>query len=320
LRSEARSCSKKRVATPPRASPLSYFLLFLPPFFWSTNFIVGKALVGKVPPFTINAGRFSVSALILLPFILYRTPWREIPRRLLPSLFLMSLSGVFAFNSALYIGLHHTTAINATLVNSTAPVTTACLAWWIIGEKMTTRRFLGILLSFGGVAWIVSEGMPENLYHLTLNRGDLIVLSATALWGLYSVMAKRMMQEISPLLLTGVTTLIGILFLIPAALLELRYQPADLWSLEVLLAFVYLGVFPSFISFLIWNRSILTFGPSRTTLVYNSLPLFAVILSVFFLQETVYSYQIMGGIVLIAGVLLGTLERPPAMPNLRSHT
>ena len=97
-------------------------------------------------------------------------------------------------------------------------------------------------------------------------------------------------------------------------------SPPTYRSLEVLLAFIYLGVFPSFVSFLIWNRSILTFGPSRTTLVYNSLPLFAVILSVFFLHETIHSYQIVGGIVLLAGVLLGTLERPPAMPNLRSHT
>jgi drug/metabolite transporter (DMT)-like permease len=227
----------------------------------------------------------------------------------------MSLSGVFAFNSALYIGLHHTTAINATLVNSTAPVTTACLAWLIIGEKMTGRRLLGTLLSIGGVAWIVSQGSPENLYRLSLNRGDLIILGATALWGLYSVMAKRMMRQLSPLLLTGITTLIGILFLIPASLLELRREPADLWSPEVFLAFAYLGIFPSFVSFLIWNRSILIFGPSRTTLVYNSLPLFAVLLSVFLLGESLHLYQILGGLVLIGGVLLGTLERPAGATN-----
>src|SRR3970282_487421 len=104
---KADSVPQKCVETSARTPLLSYLFLFLPPFFWSTNFIVGKALVGKVPPWTLNAGRFSVSALILLPFILYRTPWREVPRRLLPALFLMSLSGVFAFNSILYIGLHH---------------------------------------------------------------------------------------------------------------------------------------------------------------------------------------------------------------------
>jgi drug/metabolite transporter (DMT)-like permease len=306
------------VSTPPRPSALSYVLLFLPPFFWSTNFIVGKALVGKVPPWTLNTGRFGVSALILLPFILYKAPWRTVPRRLWAPLCLMSLSGVFAFNSVLYIGLHYTTAINATLVNSAAPLTTACLAWMIIGEKMTLRRSLGIFLSFVGVGWIVSEGSVENLYRLSFNRGDLIVLGATALWGLYSVMAKRMMRDISPLLLTGLTTLIGVVFLIPASLVELRHYPADLFDSEVLLAFAYLGIFPSLVSFVIWNRSIFIFGPTRTTLVYNSLPLFAVILSVTILHEAIHSYQIIGGAILIAGVLLGTLERPAGAP-LSSH-
>ncbi|TAK02872.1 EamA/RhaT family transporter, partial [bacterium] len=59
----------------PRTSLLSYFLLFLPPFFWSTNFIVGKVLAPKVPPWTLNTGRFVVSALILVPLLLYRREW-----------------------------------------------------------------------------------------------------------------------------------------------------------------------------------------------------------------------------------------------------
>ncbi|MEK7210267.1 MAG: EamA family transporter, partial [Candidatus Binatota bacterium] len=70
-------------------------------------------------------------------------------------------------------------------------------------------------------------------------------------------------------------------------------------------------IFPSFVSFLIWNRSILIFGPGRATLVYNTLPLFAVILSVIFLGEVLWPYQIAGGVVIIAGVIIGTKENAP---------
>jgi len=294
-----------------RASSLSYFLLFLPPFFWSTNFIVGKALAHKVPPWTLNTGRFVVSALILTPLLLYRREWPSLSRQWIIPLILMSLTGVFAFNSLLYIGLHYTTAINATLVNSTIPVTTACIAWLLIGEKMTWRRVLGILLSFSGVGWVVSQGSLEILLRLRFNPGDVIVFFATALWGFYSVMAKRMMQQLTPLALTTLTTGIGALFLLPAAFLELSLSPADLSRLEVLFSFLYLGIFPSFFSFLVWNRSILIFGPGRATLVYNTLPLFAVILSGIFLGETLMPYQIAGGVVIIAGVIIGTKENAP---------
>lgn len=291
-----------------RASLLSYLLLFLPPFFWSTNFIVGKALVHKVPPWTLNAGRFVVSALILIPLLYYRREWRAVPQHFITPLILMSLTGIFAFNSVLYTGLHYTTAINAALVNSTTPVTTACLAWLLIAERMTRRRIGGILLSFTGVGWIVSQGSLEILYGLRFNPGDIIVFFATALWGFYSVMAKRMMQQLSPLAVTAITTGIGATFLLPAAFLELLWNPADLSRQEVVLAFLYLGIFPSFIAFLIWNRSILIFGPGRASLVYNTLPLFAVILSVLFLGETLMPYQIVGGVVIIAGVIIGTRD------------
>lgn len=295
--------------TASRVPALSYLLLFLPPFFWSTNFIVGKALVDTVPPWTLNAGRFGVSALILLPLFFYRAGWRRVPKRFITPLILMSVTGVTAFNSLLYIGLGTTTAINATLVNSTTPVTTACLARLFIGEQMTLRRILGIFLSLGGVGWIVSQGSLENLFRLNLNPGDLIIFCGTALWGFYSVMAKRLMRELSAFDLTAVTTGIGALCLLPASLLELALAPADLTRPEILLAFVYLGIFPSFVSFLLWNRSVLTFGPGRATLVYNTLPLFAVILSVIFLNEALHPYQIIGGMIVIAGVVLGTLDR-----------
>jgi drug/metabolite transporter (DMT)-like permease len=294
------------VETPHRTSLASYLLLFLPPLFWSSNFIIGKMLVDKVAPWTLNTGRFTVSALILLPALLYRKEWP--PRQAWLPLVLMSLTGVSAFNAVLYIGLRYTSAINATLVNATTPVTTACIAWLVIGERITRRRVLGILLSFAGIGWIVSHGSLDTLLSLNFNLGDVIVFFATSLWGFYMVMAKPMMRYLSPLALTSITTIIGALFLLPVSALELHAHPTDLWQNKIILAFLYLGIFPSFLSFLMWNRSIRTFGPGRASLAYNMLPLFAVILAEIFLDETLRGYQIVGGIAIIAGVLIGTRD------------
>lgn len=273
---------------------------------WSTNFIVGKALVGVVPPWTLNTGRFLVAALIMVPLVFYRREWSALPKGSLPILLLISLAGVSAFNAVLYIGLRYTTAINATLVNAMTPVTTACLAWLLIGEKMTARRTLGILISFTGVGWIISHGSLAVFFQLGFNPGDILVFFATMLWGFYSVMAKRLMQNLSPLFLTAITTCIGVLFLLPVAYIEQQASPSDLLRGDVLLAFLYLGVLPSFVAFVIWNRSILIFGPSRATLVYNTLPLFAVVLSAIFLGETLSPYQVFGGMVVVTGVIIGT--------------
>ncbi|HEX9443319.1 MAG TPA: EamA family transporter [Candidatus Binatia bacterium] len=294
---------KAVITRPPLAS---YLLLFLPPVFWSSNFIVGKALVGKVPPWTLNAGRFAVAALILLPLLVYRKEWP--PRKTWLPLLLMSLTGVFAFNAVLYIGLRYTSAINATLVNATTPITTTLIARLLIREEITRRRVVGIALSFAGIGWIVGRGSLAALAGLDFNPGDVIVFCATSLWGFYMVMAKPMMRRMSPLTLTSVTTVVGAAFLIPAAALELHSHPVDLLQTEIILAILYLGIFPSFLSFLLWNRSIRIFGPSRASLAYNTLPLFAVVLSEIFLGEPLKGYQIAGGIVIIAGVIIGTRD------------
>src|ERR1051325_7693481 len=225
----------------PAKPPLSaYAILFLPPIFWSSNFIVGKALVGRVPPWTLNTGRFAVSALILLPWLLYR---REPPppRRTRLPLVLMSLTGVFAFNAVLYIGLRDTSAINATLVNATTPVTTTLIAHFLIREEITRRRIVGIALSFIGIASIVSRGSLAALLNVDFNAGDLIVFFATSLWGFYMVVAKPLMRQMSPLTLTAVTTAIGAALLLPVAALELSVTRTANIPLDALAAILYLG-------------------------------------------------------------------------------
>jgi drug/metabolite transporter (DMT)-like permease len=220
----------------------------------------------------------------------------------------MSLTGVTAFNAVLYTGLKYTTAINATLVNATTPVTTTLIAHFLIREEITRRRVIGIALSFIGIASIVSRGSLAALFNVDFNGGDVIVFFATSLWGFYMVMAKPMMRQMSPLTLTAVTTAIGAALLLPVAALELRAAPAAIFRPDALAAILYLGIFPSFLSFSLWNRSIRTFGPSRASLAYNTLPLFAVILAGIFLGETLKLYQLAGGAIIIAGVVIGTRD------------
>jgi drug/metabolite transporter (DMT)-like permease len=56
---------------------------------------------------------------------------------------------------------------------------------------------------------------------------------------------------------------------------------------------------------------VLVFGPSKAALVYNTIPLFAVVLSVFLLGETPRFYQLVGGMAIVVGVVIGTMESQP---------
>lgn len=100
-----------------------YLLLTLTSLFWAGNAVVGRAVVHLIPPIALAEVRWTLAFILLLPFV-WSTLKSEMPivRRHLGILALLALTSVAAFNTLLYWSLKHTTAINATLMQSTGPL------------------------------------------------------------------------------------------------------------------------------------------------------------------------------------------------------
>lgn len=273
-------------------------------FIWSTNFIIGRMLAGQVPPWTLTAARFTIAAAILLPLLISRGS--KPGRRELGLLILAGASGVFLFNSLLYIGLSYTTATSATLVNSLSPLATAVMTWIFWGEGFSLRRGSGIILSLAGVAWIVTEGHFGRLLSLDLNPGDLIVLLDTFVWAFYSVICRILVGRLGTLETSGWSIVIGVPMLWPAAALELAGTGLGFLNAKTLAAFIYLGLFPSVIAFWLWSHGILRLGPSRVSLLYNAIPVFGALLAWLFLGEAMAPHHWAGGMLVVIGTYIGS--------------
>ncbi len=286
-----------------KVSPV-YLIMLLVPLIWSSNFIIGKVLIRDLPPFTITAGRFVVSLVILL--VITRA-WgllrRPEPGLVLP-LALLGLSGVFTFNTLLYIGLKYTTAVNSTIVNAFSPVSVAVLSALWLGERLALRQFAGLLMSFLGVAVIATRGSREVLLSLSFNPGDVIVFLDTLVWAFYTVQGKKVMARLTPLETTAYANLAGVLFLLPVAFCEWG-GVAPPFSPGHILWLVYLGVFASVLAFLGWNKGVSEIGPARAAAFYNLIPVYASVLACLFLGEELHPYHLVGGLMVLAGVYLG---------------
>lgn len=278
-------------------------LLLLGTFFWSTNFVLGRYLASEVPPFTMCAGRFTVAAIIFAGLAFWR-PWPGPRGRQWLYIAAMALTGVFLFNTVLYLGLSYTTALNATLVNGLNPLVTVCLAVLLLGERAGWRLWAGVLLSVSGVFLIAARGNLEVLLQLDLNRGDLLILLGTVIWGLYTVLVRLLTKDYAVLPATAYANWLGVVMLYPAVYHETRQVP-PLITGEVIWIFIYLGIFASVAAFICWNWSVSKVGPVKATVFYNLIPLYAAVLSPLFLHETLYWLHIAGGLCIISGVLLG---------------
>ncbi|HBX22096.1 MAG TPA: EamA/RhaT family transporter [Desulfotomaculum sp.] len=286
--------------------PSPYLLLALVPLIWSTNFILGKILVQSLPPFTITAVRFGVASIILMLLLFTRKDIKIPPRSLWPSIIALGITGVFAFNTLVYFGLRYTTTINSTIINAFNPVLVALLAVIWLKEDVSIKRIGGFLISVAGVFVIAIRGSWGIFLSMSFNPGDIIILMATFIWAVYSTLGKKVMTVITPLEATTYASLVGVILLVPAAIWEWRGDVAYHMSWQAAVSLVYLGVFASVIGFLWWNHSIARLGSTVAANFYNLIPVYAIIMAYFFLDERIQAYHLFGGTLVLIGVYIGS--------------
>lgn len=301
---------------PSFAASHPYLLLTLAVAFWSSNMIVGRAIRDEVPPVTLALGRWIVAFLLTLPWALppLRRQWAAVLRHW-AILALLWVLGVGCYNTFAYLALRHTSATNAAMLNSFTPVATMLLAAAVLGHRLTRRQALGVAVSLVGVLTIVAQGRWQVLASLSFNRGDLWMLGAVAVWGVYTVALHRRPAGIDPMAQLAVFIAVGILVLLPFGLWEWRDGPPLRWRAESLLAILYVGIFPGFLGMVCYNAGVAVVGPSIGSLFLHLMPALTPLFAFVFLGERPAWYHAVGIVAILAGILLATAR--PRLPQRR---
>jgi drug/metabolite transporter (DMT)-like permease len=192
------------------------------------------------------------------------------------------------------------TALNATLIQALAPLRSGLLAALLIAESTSRYQFAGAVVALLGVLVLMARGSLTFRQDSGSGLGDLVILVAVTLWSLYTVLGRRVTSKRSVLWATGLSTILGVPFLLVAMVLErqilsLRLTPA------LILAAVYMGMSPTVIGFLSWNAGVRRLGPSGAMAFYNTLPLYGALLASLFLGEEIGLATVAGGALMIGG-------------------
>ena len=290
-----------------------YVLLFLTMLFWSGNAVIGRGIVGTVPPVGLAFWRWTVALAVLLPFGF--GPLWAARRSLLmawPVVMALSVLGVTVFNTLYYLALNSTTAINATLVSSMTPAVIPLVAWIAYRERFSPRQALGLGIAALGVAVVVLRGDLQAAKELRVNDGDLLILLAVLVWAVYSILLRRLPAGLDPLALLTATFGIGLMFLVPLYFWELSTGAEMRMIPQSFLAIAYTGVFPS-LAFLFWNQAVAAVGSSTAGLFLYLMPVITSLLSVTFLGEIIHPYHLIGAALVIFGIHVATRAGGPAL-------
>lgn len=283
----------------------AYLLLILVTAMWGSYFPLTKLALREISPLTFVAFRFALAAPFLW-IVLLRDPRAARPGRgdLLPFLFL-ALSGYVLGTALTYVGLHLTTAINASLIQASAPVMVAVASAAFLKEPLRPTNWAGVFASVLGVLLIVSGGVPGRLLQGSFHTGDLVLIVSQVGWSAYTIYGRTVLRRYSPAVATTYAYIVAALLLVPISLVEAPLAPildASALTWAIILFQALLGG----LAHVWYYAAIRAVGASRSVVFMNLSPLVGVLLATLLLGEALQPGHLAGGAVVLLGVFLTT--------------
>lgn len=269
---------------------------------WGTTFISTKVLLRAFTPLEILFLRFVLGFIMLC--IINPRPLRTRNRKEEAMLVFAGLTGICLYYLLENVALTYTMAANISVIVSIAPIFTALLAHFFLeGERLKRSFLMGFACAMAGIC-LITLGGAEGL---NLNPvGDLMAVAAAAVWGVYSILCRKISGlGYDVIQTTRRTFFYGILFMIPA-LFFMDFHPdlAQLKSAVDLLNLVYLGVGASAMCFVTWNCSVRILGAVKTSIYIYMVPVITIVISIPVLHEVITPRAAAGTVLTLAGLFI----------------
>ncbi len=265
---------------------------------WGGSFLMMRVAVPEFGPLPMIALRTGIAAMVLLPVIFYRRQWPLLLRNWQP------LTVLGATNSALPFALfafaiQNMSAGVASILNATAPMFAAIVAWRWLGERPTAARSIGLAVGFGGVLILV--GGRSGFQFGSEALASALVLAATFSYGFAANYARVHAKQIDSLAVAAGSQLVATLMLLPLAFAALpTAMPGRMaWGAAILLGVVCTGL-----AYVLYFRLIARIGATRAIAVTFLIPAFGMLWGWIFLGEAVTPGMIGGALLILCGTAL----------------
>ena len=267
---------------------------------WSSTFVATKMLFGQIGPLGIALLRFVIASAILIPLADWRSarplPWGRFA--------LLGLTGVAIFFVGQNVGLVYTSASAASLIVACVPATIAIAAAIFLKERLNRSRIGGIAASIAGVGVIALTGEADSSAPAPL-LGNLLILGGILAWTVYTTLGKDV-EHLSFKVTSAASVGFGALFLAPLAGYEFATQGLPALTPVGWIGIVYLGAGASAAAYFLYNYALRQMDASEAAVYLNIIPALGVALAALTLGETIRLSDVVGGVLIIAGVTIAS--------------
>lgn len=271
---------------------------------WGSQYVISKIALRTVPPVTLLALRYLVSVPALFIVLRLRHALTPVKKGDWPILFAIGFTGYFASFCLQMLGINRLTGSVSSLLGAMNPIFIPILAAFFLYERITPAKIACVALSMAGVVVIVGvDGTVDA-------SGALLMLASVFLWSTASIIIRRVSGRYDPMQIA----LIAILCALPLtggwSLIELQSAPCS-FTLESVLAVLYMGVLGTAVTHSLWNYSLRVMDASFCSMFYPMQPLVSSILGVLFLHEAVTPGFVIGALMICCGIVAAVISAKP---------
>lgn len=268
---------------------------------WGVSYLSIKIVVREINPVLSAFYRFFIAAIIMFIILKVKFPEEKILKE---DRFKMAMGGLFGV--ALYFLFENysvlfTSASNVAILISSIPVFTLISQRIIFKEKLTPLKVLGACFSVVGIVIIIASKEKVNLFSEG-TKGDLMALGAALCWVIYNVITNKFKGNYKSITVTAHQSLWGCIFLAPS----LYFQVTSTTSPSALAIgnLIFLAIFCSCIAYVMYIYCLEHLGATVISTYINLQPIVSLVSAALILKEVVKPAQVVGCLIIIAGVFL----------------
>lgn len=271
---------------------------------WGSQYVISKIALRTVPPVTLLALRYLVSVPALFIVLRLRHALTPVKKGDWPILFAIGFTGYFASFCLQMLGINRLTGSVSSLLGAMNPIFIPILAAFFLHERITPAKIACVALSMAGVVVIVGvDGTVDA-------SGALLMLASVFLWSTASIIIRRVSGRYDPMQIALIAILCALPFTGGWSLIELQSAPCS-FTLESVLAVLYMGVLGTAVTHSLWNYSLRVMDASFCSMFYPMQPLVSSILGVLFLHEAVTPGFVIGALMICCGIVATVTSAKP---------
>ena len=279
-----------------------YFSLVLAMFFWGLTFVVFKIAYETYQPLTIIFIRLLISVIFLFFFARILNQLQVIKRKDFHYIAILALFEPFFYFLGESYGLTYVSSTMGAVIISTIPLIVSIAAFFMYNERLTVLNWIGIIISFLGVLIVIFSSNTE--FDARLKGVILMFLAVFSAVG-YGLTVKKLAHNYNGFTITAYQNLIGTILFFPLFLIfDWNKFLHTVPPMPSILSIIYLAIFGSSVTFIIFTRAVREIGVSKANIFTNLIPVFAALFSYLILKEPMPLLKILGIVIVLAGLIM----------------